>query len=232
MTDPLALAPLALAAAGGRVGAYPVAALVAAGYTLLQRSAVLVRALSGRRSAILLPPGSAALTALAASDGRGALLLSPGAVPPAALGALLRQEHVGALFTVRALRGALADAAAPPDLIEVWLDEAPARATVVANGQARPLDLGSHFGLDLAGDPTIDGLAEPFVWIDGTWYTHQAVLRGARALAERVEDRSSLSAVHEDWSHPGLLGEFAVLLGGGALVDRHAGHGAESSRGT
>ena len=62
MSDPLALLPLALAAGAGRVGVagadagdYDAQQLVAAGLTLLQRSAPLVRALSGRRAAILLP---------------------------------------------------------------------------------------------------------------------------------------------------------------------------------
>jgi hypothetical protein len=80
LTDPLALLPLALAAGGGRIGQAGADAtddseaqqLVAAGLTLLQRSAPLVRALSGRRSAILLPTSPAYLTALAASEGRGA----------------------------------------------------------------------------------------------------------------------------------------------------------------
>ena len=53
MSDPLALLPLALAAGGGRIGVagdehlLDAQQLVAAGLTLLQRSAPLVRALSG-----------------------------------------------------------------------------------------------------------------------------------------------------------------------------------------
>ena len=79
MSDPLALLPLALAAGGGRIGAaagdiLDAQQLVAAGLTLLQRSAPLVRALSGKRSAILLPTSPQFLTALAASEGRGAVL--------------------------------------------------------------------------------------------------------------------------------------------------------------
>ncbi|NUR34387.1 MAG: hypothetical protein HOQ30_10285, partial [Gemmatimonadaceae bacterium] len=68
MSDPLSLLPLALAAGGGRVNEHEAQQLVAAGLTLLQRSAPLVRALAGRRSAILLPTSSAILTALAASE--------------------------------------------------------------------------------------------------------------------------------------------------------------------
>ena len=86
MSDPLALLPLALAAGGGRIGAvggdaFEAGQLVAAGLTLLQRSAPLVRALSGKRSAILLPTSPHYLTALAASEGRGAVLVNPLAAP-------------------------------------------------------------------------------------------------------------------------------------------------------
>ena len=54
MSNPLGLLPIAIAASGGRVDGFEAQQLVAAGLTLLQRSAPLVRALSGRRSAILL----------------------------------------------------------------------------------------------------------------------------------------------------------------------------------
>ena len=77
MSNPLALLPLAVAAGGGRVNEFEAQQLVAAGLTLLQRSAPLVRALSGRRSAILLPTSPAFFTALAASEGRGAVLVNP-----------------------------------------------------------------------------------------------------------------------------------------------------------
>ena len=82
MSDPLALLPIALAAGNGRIGAagdelFDAQQLVAAGLTLLQRSAPLVRALSGKRAAILLPTAPQYLTALAASEGRGAVLVNP-----------------------------------------------------------------------------------------------------------------------------------------------------------
>ena len=122
MSNPLALLPLALAAGGGRIGTAGTAPshfleaqqLVAAGLTLLQRSAPLVRALSGRRSAILLPTSSAFLTALAASDGRGAVLVNPLAAP-AEIAFQIRDANVGAVFTTSAFAARLpADASRRP----------------------------------------------------------------------------------------------------------------------
>src|SRR5215208_2325860 len=81
MSAPLSLLPLAAAAGGGRVDEYEAQQLVAAGFTLLQRSAPLVRALAGRRAGILLPASPAFLTALAACEGRGAVLINPLAAP-------------------------------------------------------------------------------------------------------------------------------------------------------
>src|SRR3954466_3523378 len=107
MTNPLALLPLAMAAGGGRIGAlgatpvYEAQQLVAAGLTLLQRSAPLVRALSGKRSAILLPTSPHFLVALAASEGRGAVLINPLAAP-AEIDFQLRDAGVGAVFTTSA----------------------------------------------------------------------------------------------------------------------------------
>src|SRR5919107_6128601 len=101
MTDPLALLPLALAAGGGRVDQYEAQQLVAAGLTLLQRSATLVRALSGRRSAVLLPTSPAFVTALAASEGRGAVLVNPLAAR-AEIADQLADAGVGAVFTTSA----------------------------------------------------------------------------------------------------------------------------------
>src|SRR3954469_12594338 len=102
MADPFSLLPLALAAHGGRVDEYSAEQLVAAGVTLLQRSATLVRALSGRRSAILLPTSPAFIVALAASEGRGAVLINPLA-SPYEIAHQLTGANVGAVFTVAAL---------------------------------------------------------------------------------------------------------------------------------
>lgn len=147
MSNPLALFPIALAAAKGRINGLPAAAAVAAGFTLLQRSVALVRALAGRRSAILLPPSAAVLTALAASDGRGAVLL-PALADGDALAAMLDNEDVGAIFATSALAAQLP----PSDRAVVLLDGAPRGATVIARGAEAVIDLGSHFGLDLEGE--------------------------------------------------------------------------------
>src|SRR6478752_10527741 len=91
--------------------------LVAAGLTLLQRSAPLVRALSGRRAAILLPTSPAFLTALAACEGRGAVLINPLAAP-AEIAFQCSDANVGAIFTISAFVPRL-----PPDLPYVLLDD-------------------------------------------------------------------------------------------------------------
>lgn len=159
MSDPLALLPLALAAGGGRIHAatgaeYELQQLVAAGLTLLQRSAPLVRALVGRRSAILLPPSPAFFVALAASDGRGALLLDPLALP-ADIAFQCADANVGAVFTSAALAPFV-----PHGMTTVLLDDSPRRARVVCDGAAREVDLGTHHGLSLEGERDVPGRDE------------------------------------------------------------------------
>ena len=147
MSSPLSLLPFALAAGRGHINGTPAAALVAAGFTLLQRSVPLVRALAARRSAILLPTSGAYLTALAASDGRGAVLVNPRAAS-ADIGRQLGEANVGAVFTTRALASRLPAGTGPI----VLLDDAPQRATVIVRGVETVIELGSHFGLDLEGE--------------------------------------------------------------------------------
>lgn len=190
MTDPLALLPFAAAARGGRLGRHPSAQLVAAGLTLLRRSAPLVRALSGRRAAILLPPCPAFLTALAAADGRGAVLINPMAAR-AEIAHQAGDAGAGAVFTI----ASLADRA-PPELPVVLLDEAPRQATVVVAGDVRAVDLGSHVGDPLAGDPDADPSDEEAVVVYtsamagtplGAILTHRNILSNARATIEAAE---------------------------------------------
>ena len=90
---PMDTLALRLAAADGSVDGIPVRRLVAAGFTLLQRSAPLVKALGARRSGVWLRPSPAWVVALAASDGRGAVLLDTearGEMGPAMLERLKR----------------------------------------------------------------------------------------------------------------------------------------------
>jgi acyl-CoA synthetase (AMP-forming)/AMP-acid ligase II len=146
VTDPLALVPLALAAGSGRIGAagadaFDAPQLVAAGLTLLQRSAPLVRALSGKRAAILLPTSPQYLTALAASEGRGAVLVNPLA-SAVELEYQCRDANVGAVFTTTSLA-----ARAPAGMPVVLLDDAPRAARVVTVDRTQDVDLGSHHGL-------------------------------------------------------------------------------------
>lgn len=155
MLDPLSLVPFAVATRGGSVDGLPASRLVSAGLTLLQRSAPLVRALAGRRSAVLAPPGASALVALAASDGRGALVLDP-SWPAATIAAHIAAAEVGAVFSTKRLHGQFA-AALPATLVWVLLDDSPQRAAVHVGDRQTDVDLGSHFGLELEGHQDVEG---------------------------------------------------------------------------
>ncbi|MBX3173403.1 MAG: AMP-binding protein [Gemmatimonadaceae bacterium] len=151
------LLPLRAAAGGGSIDGQPAAALVAAGFTLLQRCPALVRALAGKRAAILLPTCPQFLTALAASDGRGSVLVNPLA-SPFEVGHQALDASVGAVFTIASLQHKLA-----AGLPRVLLDEAPRGATFLSRADDPSplrLDLGSHFGLDLEGDADSPGRDE------------------------------------------------------------------------
>ncbi len=193
MSEPLALLPLALAAGGGRMRAatdgaeYEVQQLVAAGLTLLQRSAPLVRALSGRRSALLLPTSPAFLVAMAASEGHGAVLINPLAAP-AEIAYQCGDADVGAVFTTSALASRVAN-----DRVIVLLDDAPRSARVLAGGASREVDLGSHFGLPLEGQRDVAGRDEEAAIVYtsamrgtplGAVLTHANLLANARSTAE------------------------------------------------
>ena len=154
VSNPLSLLPFAIAAGDGHIDGTPAASLVAAGFTLLQRSAPLVRALAGHRSAILLPSSGVWLTALAASDGRGAVLVDPRA-DSVAIAFRLDDAGVGAVFTTRALLARVPSGNRPV----VLLDDAPRSATIIVDGAESIIDLGSHFGLDLEGE-TAEGSDE------------------------------------------------------------------------
>ena len=218
MTDPLALLPLAAAAGGGSIDDIDAAALVAAGLTLLQRSAPLVRALAGRRAGVLLPTSPAFLTALAASEGRGAVLMNPLAAPRE-LAYQIADADVGAVFTSAALAPRL-----PESIPRVLLDDAPRAATVLAGGTGRLVDLGSHFPLTLEGDPQVAGRDEEAAVVYtsamegralGAILTHRSLLADARAAREAAAldgDHHVLAAL--PFSH--LFG--LVVSGLGALM--------------
>lgn len=190
------LLPLRAAAGRGTVDGLEASRLVAAGFTLLQRSVPLVRALAGRRAAILLPSSPQFLTALAASDGRGAVLMNPLA-PPAEIAHQCADAQVGAVFTIRSLQGRV-----PAHLPRVLLDEAPTAALVTGpGGEEHQVDLGTHFGLELAGDADAPGRDEECAVVYtsamagtplGAVLTHRNLLanamQGVEAAANTAED--------------------------------------------
>ena len=177
MTDPLSLFPLALAASGGRIDGLECRQLVAAGLTLLQRSAPLVRALSGKRSGIVLPNGPALLVALAASDGRGALLIDL-STSPSDIAWQLADANVGAAFTTRDLASRL-----PTGVPLVLLDDAPRSAQVLIDGNVRDIDLGSHVGLELEGSRDAEGLDEECVVVYEPNSSHRMSLSHRQLIA-------------------------------------------------
>jgi long-chain acyl-CoA synthetase len=200
VSDPLALLPLALAAGGGRIGAagsdevLEAQQLVAAGLTLLQRSAPLVRALSGRRSAVLLPTSPAFLTALAASEGRGAVLVNPLA-SAAEIEYQCVDANVGAVFTTTSLASRV-----PSGMPLVLLDDAPRTARVVTPDRTHDVDLGSHHGLRIEGDRDVRGRDEEAVIVYtsamrgkplGAILTHANMLANARSCVVATNQTAS-----------------------------------------
>ena len=193
MSDPLALLPLAIAAGAGRVDGFEAQQLVAAGLTLLQRSAPLVRALAGKRSAILLPTSPGFLVALAASDGRGAVLINQFAAP-AEIAFQMRDADVGAVFTDSTLAARL-----PEDIVTVIMDDAPRTARVIAKGTSHHIDLGSHLGISLEGDTATPGRDEEAAIVYtsamagtplGAILTHRNLIANARATVEAAGNDS------------------------------------------
>jgi long-chain acyl-CoA synthetase len=186
VSDPLSLLPQALAAGNGSIDGAPANAYIAAGLTLLQRSAVLVRALAGRRSGILLPTTPAFLTALGASEGRGAVLMNPLATPTE-LAYQIADADVGAVFTSVALAERL-----PRGMTVVLLDAAPRNARVVSGAGTKDVDLGSHFALSLEGDANVPGSDDEVAIVYtsamegrplGATLSHRNLLANARATA-------------------------------------------------
>lgn len=240
--DPLGLLPYALAAGGGRLDGMDVPRLVAAGVTLLQRSAPLVRAMSGRHAAVAPTAWRDWLVALAASDGRGLLTVpTPPEVSPATAQATMASHDVGAMFLSARGSAAWGEAVATSGgtivgtavACTVGLEDAPQRAHVRSADREQTVDLGTHFGLDLMGDTATPGRDEPCLALGNEpWRTHRTVIAAARACMER----HAFTPVHRtlnwlpftDWD--GLVaGTLAPLLAGGMVLghpalDAHAVH--------
>ncbi|MGZ8491709.1 MAG: AMP-binding protein [Gemmatirosa sp.] len=232
MTDPLAVLPLAAAAGGGRLDTYDAAQLVAAGLTLLRRSAAVVRALQNRRSAILLPTSPAFLVALAASEGRGAVLVNPLAALPE-IAYQIADSDVGVVFTSTALA-----ARVPAGVTLVLLDDAPRMARVVVDGTARDVALDSHQGdaLDLVGSTDTEGRDEEAAIVYtsamagrplGAVLTHRNLISNARATIEAAEITTAEHALAVlPFSHLfGLVvSGLAPLLAGGRVTTMERFH--------
>lgn len=182
MADPLSLLPFALAAAGGAIDGVECRQLVAAGLALRPRSALVTQTLTRGAAYIALPPGPAFLTALAACDGFPVFLLDPFA-PDLARARFDPMETTGVVFTLQAFAEHV-----PSAWVLVLLDAAPVCARVRQRGVERQVDLGAHFGLELAGERDVEGLAEVCLHsqeADGSFrsWTHRELLHAIRAEA-------------------------------------------------
>lgn len=223
MSDPLGLLPIAIAAGGGYVDGFEAQQLVAAGLTLLQRSAPTVRALHRRRSGILLPTSPAFLTALAASEGRGAVLMNPLAAPPE-IAYQIDDADVGVVFTTSDLASKL-----PESIARVLLDESPRVARVVIDGAARDIDLGSHVGLTVEGDSEAPGSRDEAVVVYtsalagvalGASLRHDNLLSNARATVDAgsmANDSHSLAVLPFAHLFGLVVSGAAPLLAGGRV---------------
>lgn len=228
MSDPLSYLPLAIAGANGILDGVEARRLVAAGVALLQRTAPLVRALHGRRSALLLDGGPALLVALGASEGRSALLLDPSA-PPGEMERLLARAGAGAAFTTCARESSL-----PATLPRVLLDEVPARAIWQVGDESRTIDLTMHAGLHLEGEGDVAGADEEALIVApsegngdalGDRLTHHHLLASARATARamRLGPRDHTLTLAAPSRPFGLVaGVIAPLLAGGRVTSGHA----------
>lgn len=188
MSDPFSLLPYALAASRGSVNDTDINALIAAGLTLLQRSASLVRKMSRGNAAILLPTAPSFFTAIAACEGRAAVLVNPLAAA-SEIQWQLDDSAVSSIFTIEALLLRL-DERSMRERTVVLLDDAPHTATVIEGGKRVRIDLGSHHGLPLIGDPDVRGSDDPSVivytsamegWARGAILTHRNLLSNARS---------------------------------------------------
>lgn len=224
MSDPFSFVPLALGARGGTIDGMPIAQLVAAGLSLLQGSAPLVRALSGRRAGILMPTSPQFFTAMAASAGRGAVLMNPLA-SVAEVAYQIDDAGVGAVFTVRELEDKL-----PPSIARVLLDSAPQQARVIVDGNARDLSLALHEGLVIEGETDAPGSDDEAVVVYtsamagrplGAILTHRNLLANTRstvAAADLTPADHSLALLPFTHAFGLVVAGMAPLLAGGRVT--------------
>ena len=224
MSDPLSLLPLALASREGMIDGAPASQYVAAGLTLLQRSAPLVRALSGRRAGILLPTSPAFLAALAASEGRGAVLMNPLASAPE-LAYQVADAGIGAVFTSSAFADRL-----PRDTAIALLDSAPRSARIVVGGATRDVDLGSHIALAMEGIADVEGSLDEAAVVYtsamhgrplGAILSHRSLLFNARSAiraAALTSDEHALAALPFSHLFGFLVAGVAPLLAGARVT--------------
>lgn len=224
MSDPLGLLPIAIAAGSGRVDGFEAQQLVAAGLTLLQRSAPLVRALHRRRAGILLPTSPAFFTALAASEGRSAVLINPLAAAPE-IEYQVADADIGAVFTSADLAKRV-----PPFVPRVILDELPRTVKVVSDGLARDIDVGSHHGLTLEGDSSAPGSSEDAAIVYtsamsgvplGARLTHANLISNARATIEAgaiTADDRALAVLPFSHLFGLVVSGVAPLIAGGGVT--------------
>ncbi len=214
------LLSLRLAAGGGSIDHHESAALVAAGFTLLQRSPALVRALSGRRAGLVLPPSPQFLVALAAAEGRGAVLLDANASAHEVADAV-RKMAIGALFAFSGAKTRL-----PASVVAVLLDEAPRSAAVLKpRGERHHVDLGSHFPIRIEGVTDVPGREEECLATadehTGGWAkrSHREVLEAGRQSSPAPGPLDRLVIRGASWADYASLIETGIgpLLAGSRL---------------
>lgn len=220
MSNPLSLISLAAAAGGGAVDGVGARQMVAAGVTMLQRCAPLVRELAHGRAVVLLPDSAAYLAALAACEGRAAVLLNPAGAKEEATRAT-QEAGARVVFTLGRYAGAVERGAAV-----VLLDELPGRVEFVNGGERRWVDVGSHFGLSIEGMEESEGSEEEAIvarssagdQLEG--FTHRELLDAARGVARvaqlgQADEVLALLPFHEA---RGLVSSLLAPLLAGARV--------------
>jgi acyl-CoA synthetase (AMP-forming)/AMP-acid ligase II len=231
MPNPLSLISLAAAARGGSIDGMDSRLLVAAGVTMLQRCAPLVRELAAGRGALLLENSPAYLVALAACEGHGAVLLDPHGTAEE-IARALGEQHGRVVFTVRRFAGALSEGVA-----RVLLDDLPGHVVFVHGSQRRRVDVGSHFGLEIEGEEESVGSDEEAVVARETTgapfrsYTHRELLEAARGMvsAAGIEEGNEVSAAVPFHEARGLAyGLLAPLLAGARVVTHPESGGADA----